>query len=227
MSRRTRIWLWLIVVAGALALVFVGAALATDRSAFCATCHEMRPYYDAWSNGQHAGHAECIQCHVDAGLAARFEHKFVALGEVYAHFTGDTSFPRAVPPVVPNRRCASCHPTVRANVDGFPHALHAEKGTCAQCHVDAGHDVTAAALTQAGVYDPNANPARLGGKLATVGAGSANLPGHVPVSCSRCHDMRKTPCSACHEPPHKRRGECSTCHATGKTFRFRHPTTGA
>ena len=65
------------------------------RPAFCQTCHEMGPYYDAWAVGQHAETATCIDCHVDDGLPARFAHKFVALGEVKAHFLGDTTFPAA------------------------------------------------------------------------------------------------------------------------------------
>ena len=107
---KAALWIAVLVVLGV--VLFFPVALATDRSTFCRTCHEMIPYYDAWLVGQHAKTAECIDCHVDAGLPARFAHKFVALGEVKSHVLGDTSFPREQPPNVPNKRCTRCHETL-------------------------------------------------------------------------------------------------------------------
>ncbi len=215
-------------VIAALIAAFVGTALATDRPQFCPTCHEMKPYFDAWAAGPH-NETWCIDCHVEPGMTARFAHKFVALQEVYSHVIGNTSFPRAVPPVVPDARCLSCHPSVPASIDGFPHAAHAEKGYCAQCHYNTGHDVTDEALQAAGVFDPAATPQRLGGELATVGSGKANLAGHKAVSCSKCHDMQATPCASCHSPrgdEHPKVGKvaCTECHPTdGGSWAFAHP----
>ena len=64
-------------------VAFLASAQATDAPTFCGTCHEMQPYYDAWTQGGHKTQAQCVDCHVDAGIA-RYTHKFVALGEVWS-----------------------------------------------------------------------------------------------------------------------------------------------
>ena len=196
---KAALWIAVLVVLGV--VLFFPVALATDRSTFCRTCHEMIPYYDAWLVGQHAKTAECIDCHVDAGLPARFAHKFVALGEVKSHVLGDTSFPREQPPNVPNRRCTRCHKTLpKTAVDGFSHEIHTQKGTCATCHASTGHNVTVEVLKAIGIYNATAAPAPKSGAFAVVDRGTANVEGHKKIGCSRCHDMAKTGCPRCHTP---------------------------
>jgi len=224
MQSRVKRRVWLAVGAGLGLLLLLGSALATDRAEFCPTCHEMQPYYDSWARGPHEESATCIDCHVEPGLPARLAHKPVALGEVWAHFFGNTRFPLATPPEIPSARCTRCHDELPETMDGFPHAEHTEQGACAQCHVDTGHVVTTAQLIAADAYAPGVKPARLSGEVATVEGGRANLSGHPTTSCQRCHDMRKTTCSACHEPPHEARGDCSTCHKPGVAFGFVHPS---
>jgi len=222
-QRRSKQWVWIGVGAGVGLLLLVGSALATDRAEFCPTCHEMQPYYDSWVAGSHKGSATCIDCHVEPGLPARLAHKPVALGEVWAHFFGNTKFPLATPPEVPSGRCIRCHDELPGTVNGFPHAEHTREGGCAACHFDAGHVVTSAQLKAADAFAPGVKPARLTGDVATVDGGTANLPGHPATSCERCHDMRRTRCSACHTPPHEARGNCSACHTAAAAFAFRHP----
>ena len=222
--RAARIWIWVAVLLVVIAVAFVGVARATDSSSFCPRCHEMVPYYDAWTQGPHAEDAQCVDCHVNPGFGARLAHKFVALQEVQAHFFGNKSFPTETPPNVPNRRCERCHPSVTVDRKNFSHELHASKGDCQDCHPDAGHSVTSDALKAAGIFNPNASPQAFGLKVAVVNGGSANLPGHVPVVCSNCHNMKATGCRACHGPPHKERGECSQCHQPGTKFAFVHPS---
>lgn len=206
---------------------FVAAALYTDQAPFCRTCHEMVPYNDAWATGAHAD-VQCIACHVEPGLPARFAHKFVALAEVWAHFFGNTKFPLAVPPDVPSARCVRCHDTVAATLEsGFSHAAHAELGFCAECHYDTGHPVSDEALKDAGIFAEGVVPQRLAAELAKVGSGKANLPGHPKVSCSGCHDMKAVPCSACHQAPVRGHSfgskDCASCHqAGGRSWEFSH-----
>jgi hypothetical protein len=213
-------------------VAFVASAQATDAPAFCATCHEMKPYYVAWTQGRHRVTAQCVDCHVDAGFFQGLAHKPVALLEVWAHFTGFSGFPMASPPDVPDSRCLRCHPTVK--VKGLPatfsHPLHAKQAPCATCHATTGHDVSVQALRAAGIY--NADNAALRARArastnasATPGAGRANVAGHVAVVCSRCHDMAATGCPACHTPPHEPRGDCLQCHKPGPRFTFAHPPT--
>jgi len=217
------------VIAGmvGLALLFVGVALATDRPGFCPSCHEMRPYSEAWQAGPH-DEVWCIDCHVDPGIPARFAHKWIALNEVRAHLAGDTRFPRPVPPEIPDARCIRCHQDVPALIDGFSHADHAEKGTCAECHIHDGHRVTEQTLRAAGIFAADVSPRRLSGRSATAGGGVANLEGHPEIRCTECHDLQASPCSGCHEapsePPHSAyEQECPACHKPVTEWAFIHP----
>ena len=223
---RAALWIAVLVVLGV--VLFFPVALATDRSTFCRTCHEMIPYYDAWLVGQHAKTAQCIDCHVDAGLPARFAHKFVALGEVKSHVVGDTSFPREQPADVPNKRCTRCHETLpKTAVDGFSHEIHTQKGTCATCHATTGHNVTVEVLKAVGIYNATAAPAPKSGAFAVVDRGKANVEGHKKIGCSRCHDMVKTGCPRCHTlsaAKHPWKGDCAQCHQPGEKFTFTHPS---
>ena len=226
-ARGYKVWVWIAVVAVLGIVAFFPVAIATDRSTFCRTCHEMVPYYDAWAAGPHAQDAQCVECHVDPGLPARFAHKFVALGEVVAHFSGDTSFPRATPPDVPDARCIRCHDALPKTTDrGFSHEVHAEKGQCVTCHAATGHDVTTEALKAAGIFNASVETTTKPGEFATVDGGAANIKGHIKVACSRCHDMAKTGCPRCHKTDsakHPWKGDCTECHKAGEKFAFTHP----
>jgi len=225
---RRPLWVVLWVLVGLIVATgaFVGVALYTDRPAFCNSCHEMGPYFVAWTAGKHAD-VSCIQCHVDPGMPARIAHKFVALAEVRAHVMGDTGFPLSIPPDVPAERCLVCHPsTPETTASGFPHGRHARKGTCAGCHRESGHAVTAAALQAAGIYVESPSATIPVGAFAAVGAGTANVTSHVAVTCSNCHDLAKTGCTRCHTPRHKPRGDCQLCHRAGEAFKFVHPASG-
>lgn len=215
----------LVVLFGAAA--FVGVARATDRSAFCSFCHEMTPYSAAWNTGTHAGEAECIDCHVDPGFVPRLAHKAVALKELYAHVTGDTSFPRPKPAEVPDSRCTKCHDKIESETPYLNHAEHAKNGTCASCHPESGHKVTADAIRAAGTYNADAAALRsaeaTADKVAAYGFGVANITSHKKVVCTTCHDMAKTGCAACHKPDHEDKGaDCASCHAPGDSFAFKH-----
>lgn len=217
-----------VVSAMLVAAAFVGTALYTDQPQFCASCHEMKPYYDAWAVGPHSG-TWCIDCHVGKGLGDRFAHKFVALREVVAHFSGDTQFPRPVAATVANGHCRACHQTVAPKVAfaGFNHATHESQGPCEACHGDAGHRVSQSALTAVNAYAPNVVRVAFGSAFATVGAGQADVAGHVAISCTSCHDLKKTGCERCHTPTHKPRGACEECHKPGPAWVFAHPTQAA
>lgn len=207
----------------------LGVARATDQPAFCtAACHEMGPYHDAWAQGPHAS-VSCIECHVDPGTVPRLAHKAVALKEVWVHFTKQPAFPLEQPSKVPDERCLSCHTAESANSPGFDHVDHATRGSCQDCHADGGHKVTAAALASAGVLSGETTQVATGGtEIARVNAGNANVEGHTPISCSRCHDLEKTGCATCHEQRHddvsaRTAGDCTACHSPGTSFDFEHP----
>lgn len=207
-----------------LLLVFVGSAVATDQPAFCASCHEMKPYAQAHTVGPHAKVA-CVDCHVGTNPVVRLTHKFAALGEVRDHFFGRPLFPLetgAVEPVT-NARCVHCHATVNVKLTGFSHARHALGRQCVSCHGDAGHAITTTALAQAGILSSRRPNVLASLNSQALSSQETTLPGHVTVVCSQCHNMALTPCSKCHKPAHKPRGECSTCHHPGAAFVFSHP----
>jgi len=190
--------------------------------------HEMGPYYDSWADGAHA-EVSCIDCHVDAGLGARFMHKFVALKEVWHHFTTRPTFP-SLTVDVPDARCTPCHGAIEMEIaEGLTHAQHARDLTCQLCHATTGHKVTFAALDAAGILRSGTQPKGavfVGVSLPATGTTSP-LPGHPDVPCSNCHDMLGAQCSACHRAPSGHFGaDCRVCHRPSVPFEeaaFDHP----
>jgi nitrate/TMAO reductase-like tetraheme cytochrome c subunit len=207
-------------------LAFVGAAAAavpafqaSERAAFCTSCHEMAPYYDAWSQGAHH-RIQCIECHADAGALNHVSHKVTAAKELWVHLTGDPRFPQGTA-VIPDLRCLSCHASIPTSTGPrFSHKAHATTGTCVTCHADTGHRVTLGALEAAGALKAGAETTT---PPAAKNPGVTAAAAHTSVSCAKCHDLAKTPCASCHKPPHKGRGACATCHRPGPAWTFSHP----
>jgi nitrate/TMAO reductase-like tetraheme cytochrome c subunit len=203
-------------------LLFGAVTIYTDRPAFCAGCHEMKPYYDEWAAGKHRD-VWCVDCHVGRALPLRAYHKFLAFKEIYAHFAGETTFPRPEEPRLPKGACSSCHRDVQAKMRKYNHAFHAAKAACQDCHSEVGHSVNSAVLQAAGVLDPNVVRLPYSTPVASIGQGSANIVGHLVVPCTQCHDMTETGCKSCHKPKHKPRGSCDLCHEPGRRWVFTHP----
>lgn len=226
-AKRPARWSRRRLLAVAVAVVLVGVvglatAVYTERPRFCPVCHEMGPYYDAWVVGPH-NEISCVACHVDPGIVNHGLHKFVALGEVWDHFTRENLFPN-YGVELPNARCVACHATVKDVLGAkFSHTVHAGKAPCKDCHTTAGHTVTLAALDKAGILKPAAtDPPTPGGASPSAAAG------HIKVTCQNCHDQAKMKCSQCHKATHEvKPGECSDCHVAGTRFLFKHPADAA
>lgn len=222
--KKLAIWLALLVVVGAVLAVSV---VYTERPQFCPTCHEMAPYYDAWAQGPHRD-TSCMDCHVERGVVNHFLHKFVALKEVWDHFTTSPSYP-AYTAEVPDHRCTLCHETVAdpsPALPGFTHAEHAEAGACQGCHQSAGHAVTFGALADAGILSSaykSAAPQSVTGKLTLADPKPGAPAGHADVVCAACHAMASAGCDYCHEKPAKhidtKGRKCAECHEPGDTFK--------
>lgn len=201
----------------------MGAAVpafnASEKPSFCRTCHEMRPYYDAWAKGDH-GSVDCVECHVDRGTMERITHKAEASKELWVHLTGDPRFPTS-DLRIPDARCLACHGGIRADGGpGFSHKAHARTAPCIVCHAGVGHRVTAAALKKAGVLAASESTPTL---AAGRSAPATESVGHADVLCTTCHVLEKMKCSGCHSPAHKARGACETCHRPGARWAFTHP----
>lgn len=215
--RRRRLWIAGSIVLGVIVLVLV-SMVATDQSLFCDSCHEMRPYYQAWVAGSHYRHASCVQCHVASGIPADVVHKFTALSELWAHFASKPMFPApGAGQRVLNSQCEYCHPSKKDRPPGlnFSHKQHAAKDIqCAVCHSQTGHAVTLVDLQSAGILRPGTTvPYSV--IPASVGTAGPSVPGHTPVACVRCHDMLAMRCTACHSTApsvHVAGANCAKCH---------------
>lgn len=219
MKRRAQ-WLILAIAATAALAASAWAVPYTERPAFCPTCHEMSPYYEAWALGSHSD-VSCMDCHVESGAVNHLLHKFVALKEVWDHFTSKPAYPRYAVSV-PSRRCAPCHQTITpAKQPGLSHDKHAEAGLCQDCHPDTGHSVTVDALRTAGILDATAVTATqaVAVRFMAVDA-TPRLPrSHKPVTCGLCHDMPRDGCEYCHPTPKDHdAGVCADCHTAGTSF---------
>jgi nitrate/TMAO reductase-like tetraheme cytochrome c subunit len=218
------------VIALVVLLTFAGVAAAavpafqaTEKPDFCRNCHEMAPYHEAWAASPHA-RVDCVDCHVDAGTVNHVKHKVVATKELWVHLTGDPRFPQGTADV-PDTRCLRCHDRIpQSTGPRFSHARHAGSGTCVSCHADVGHSVSKQALAKEGVLAIDlSGPSTQGfGRVALASVG-ATASMHATMTCTRCHDLAKTACSACHKPTHTARGECATCHRPGPRWSFTHP----
>jgi nitrate/TMAO reductase-like tetraheme cytochrome c subunit len=218
-GNRKRVLLIAVVALVVLIPAIVGSMIYTERPQFCPVCHEMSPYYAAWTAGAHK-QVSCVDCHVDPGVVNHGLHKFVALKELWDHFTTKPVFPNYTVEL-PNARCIACHPKVKDTLGAkFSHALHATKAQCRDCHMTVGHLVTLDALDAVGVLRPAATA-----PPAPKGIAPSSAPGHIKVACQRCHDQAKMRCALCHKAPHEvKPGDCSACHAPGPKFVFIHTT---
>jgi nitrate/TMAO reductase-like tetraheme cytochrome c subunit len=120
MPRRPgRVRRFLIRLAVALALLaVVGASLVgyaehrTSQSQFCASCHNMAPYYESWQADLHGSKLDvaCVECHYAPGERTTLKAKFRGLSQVASYFSGryGATRPRAH---VSNDSCltAQCH----------------------------------------------------------------------------------------------------------------------
>jgi nitrate/TMAO reductase-like tetraheme cytochrome c subunit len=194
-------WAKLLVVAGALVVVFLaGTAFAsrfTESNKFCGTdCHEMWPYRDTWEKSTHAK-VDCVQCHIPPGMVNFVETKLAASREIWVHMTGQVKAPIKVTRHVPNSSCmrSGCHTaadiskTLKLGAPAavaFKHGSQGhEKQLCIACH---------ASLVHAGVPGVTAPPAN-------------SMP-----ACLSCHTNGTKDCSYCHQAPHADRGPCVDCH---------------
>jgi len=112
----------------------VGAIKYTSGSAFCITCHEMEPIYEAWQSSTHKS-VECMKCHSDPGAVGLVQTKVKALSEVYRHFTNTYKKPITInaDTAAFSNRCLRCHDI---KGEGTEHNLaHFESNVnCADCH---------------------------------------------------------------------------------------------
>ena len=180
-QRRTRrSWIVMAVLGVVLVVCLVPVALsATPRQ--CASCHEMRPYYDSWLTSSHrAAVPSCVTCHAKPGLLNFVGFEFGLYPMALAHFAGaQVSTTTANTPSVESCTRQGCHSLNREVSNSgdikINHRLHVTTASiaCPTCHPGAVH-------------------AGVGGRL--------KLP---PMKlCKQCHADKMNDCSYCHTSQH-------------------------
>lgn len=169
---------WLVggVVGVAVLLLAVPVALtASPRQ--CASCHEMKPYYDTWNVSTHRAAApNCRYCHAEPGVLGFLGYEAGFYGMFAKHLAGaQVTTTAANAPAVASCRRPECHSLNRETSNAgdikIDHRLHVTKANipCTRCHPGAVH---------AGVN------------------GRQKLP---PMSlCKQCHADKMQQCSYCH-----------------------------
>jgi hypothetical protein len=163
------------------AFVFVVACAIpvamTATPSQCATCHEMRPYYESWKSSSHReAAANCLVCHVRPGVLNWVAYEAGFYGELAAHFQGaQVTSTAANTPAVESCVRSGCHSVNRETSNAgdikIDHRLHVIEARipCTRCHPGAVH---------AGVN------------------GRLKLP---PMKlCKDCHADKMQQCSYCH-----------------------------
>lgn len=156
----------------------------TSQPSFCAKCHVMTPYVEAWKQSPHRD-VKCESCHLTPGFFGFLGGKISGLQVVSNYIRGDYkdwSFNAAVS----NAACLQCHEDI------LDRNIHGDAGATA-------------------VVVSHRNIIEMGGKCmfchSTVAHGSAVAVGsatHPTMStCLRCHNNQTAPleCSLCHERP--------------------------
>jgi hypothetical protein len=168
-----------IVAAVAAALVLgVGIPIAfTATPRQCASCHEMKPYYDSMIASSHreAVHS-CQACHAKPGVLNLVRFELGVYGMISAHFAGaEVKSTSANAPSVESCARPACHSLNRETSNSgdlkINHRLHVRtKGiACPACHPGAVHT-------------------GVGGRL--------KLP--PPQLCKQCHADKMNDCAYCH-----------------------------
>lgn len=132
----------IIISAAALLEIIIFAAMEfTSRSAFCSSCHEMKPMYAYWQQSRH-GKVACLSCHAEIGVLGYVKTKISALEEVYRHFTNSYKRPIAIDSETKafSQRCLKCHGEISGK--GKHHnPIHFQMDmACTTCHRGLVHD---------------------------------------------------------------------------------------
>ena len=116
-KRRRSIWRWLLAAAGlaVVALVFFMATVTilgyTESTAFCSSCHIMKPEAVAHDNSPHA-RTDCGTCHIGPGAVAAIQGKLTGASYLYKYPL--KLYKKPIPSPVQGMRpvevvCEQCH----------------------------------------------------------------------------------------------------------------------
>ncbi len=227
-----------------LVLVFgFNATPASVQTAFCVSCHEMKPEFATFKASAHSDFT-CTVCHTDYTVGqVLLRNKKKVLNEVVAHFKKSYILPIEAKNKIPNSVCESCHSQSRTltprgdlNLSNVKHFEHVSKGiTCVTCHPGIAHGTIAERQATIGTdfnsWDENKGLQNMQWQYVTIGM-SQCLDCHKTMSvsqdCATCHIKIVLPAS--HKTPtwvkegihgqeaYKNIDNCKKCHSKTQTF---------
>lgn len=166
---KTRKWPWFalgvllgvpVLMGGGWILTEIGIR-ATSGQAFCATCHGMQPFVDAYAEDTHGGHnprgltAPCVGCHLPHDTPTHYLLAKIRTGshDIWAHLLGFFREPQWLAKLdqresfVHDSGCLACHAGLQRAPNQQPTASLAHQGyfaapdslRCVTCHAQVGH----------------------------------------------------------------------------------------
>ena len=213
-------WVITTIIVGVTVIGFGALWWAHEQPFICATCHNIRPYYDSWASSGLLAHehaeeeVRCLDCHPFDPLESAQE-ALIYISGTYEEPLAERSFPSEV--------CTECHTPQEINERfasqernphqghtgetsevpcGVCHNVHrASVDYCAECHPPtAGDEWTLPPVT------PENHPLELTGR-------------HGSLTCFQCHTepdlqgLNGYACENCHPRPHPYgSSDCRACH---------------
>jgi len=172
---------WAFAIAAVVWVVFWAIPITlTATPEMCATCHEMKPYYDSWRASSHRAAApNCLYCHAKPGLIDLVGFELGMYGKIAAHFAG-----------VPVKTTVANSPSVESCSRGTCHSLNRETSNSGDLKINHRLHVVKAKIPCTRCH-PGAVHAGVGGRL--------KLP---PMKlCKECHADKMKDCGYCHTSP--------------------------
>ena len=237
----------LVVVLG---VVVVWGFQYTSKPSFCASCHGIKPYEQAWVGSSHAKKGvTCIDCHFEPGAVGYLKGKTYSFIKLVQWAFGRTDIkPEATKTVVAGA-CQQCHPNPQSTF--MPHYFHTNTANlaCTECHSAIVHGPQLVGVDRP---QAKADPTFCGkchtGDIAPILFGPIPPAGRVHPGAPKIDvdvwknihwrmsrgpavidgypydQIQPLTCLACHQDPTQAKG-CKSCHfARVPTFR---PSTAA
>lgn len=191
----------LLLMIGFLALFGDALQNRTD-TAYCTSCHMMKPEFYTWQASSHNQVADCVTCHAPPGVLKKMKYRLFSLKEVYAAVTGNYGILIQATTPIPDSTCIQCHDMSKRQVTPsgdliIPHDTHAKKEIgCTKCHTGIAHgNIAMKKITFQSDYSKWDET--LGQKFMS----DEKSIRPAMDTCMDCHKVRKAPlsCGACHE----------------------------
>lgn len=124
-------------------LILGGGLVYTSSPSFCGTCHVMSTRFTSWERSSHAGRADCLDCHSEAGPLGEVKAHLNGLRYLSVMLTGEKTG-TIIRASVPAEVCGECHPvetlSERTRFHPSKHRLHRQEDiTCTDCHGNLVH----------------------------------------------------------------------------------------